>query len=87
MRTTLTLDADVARTLKTTVKARRLSLKEVVNDALRAGLGLQGKQRPRTRFVVKPHGGGFAAGIDPHKLNKLAAELEDEAALAKVSHR
>ena len=87
MRTTLTLDADVARTLKAMVRTRQASFKEVVNDALRAGLGLQTKRAARARFVVKPHSAGFAPGIDPHKLNKLAAELEDEGILAIASRR
>lgn len=84
MRTTLTLDADVARTLKTAVSARKVPFKKVVNDALRAGLGLQTMSRPSVRFTVRTHGGGFAPGLDPQKLNKLAAELEDEATLRKL---
>jgi hypothetical protein len=38
MRTTLTLEPDVAARLKAAVKARRRPLKAVVNEALRAGL-------------------------------------------------
>lgn len=38
MRTTLTLDKDVAARLAQTAKKRRLPFKTVVNDALRAGL-------------------------------------------------
>jgi hypothetical protein len=38
MRTTLTLDDDVAALLRRVQEARRASLKEVVNDALRQGL-------------------------------------------------
>ena len=87
MRTTLTLDADVARTLKSVVRVRKESFKKAVNDALRVGLGLQKKRVGRRRFVVKPHRGGFLAGVDPHKLSKLAAELEDEATLAAVLPR
>ena len=87
MRTTLTLDADVARALKTMGRARKTSFKEVVNDALRAGLGLKKKRATRQRFVVKPHRGGFLPGVDPHKLSKLAAELEDEATLATLLPR
>jgi len=40
MRTTLTLDKDVAARLEQTAKKRRLPFKTVVNDALRAGLSL-----------------------------------------------
>jgi hypothetical protein len=38
MRTTLTLDDDVAVTLKRLQRARDASLKDIVNDALRRGL-------------------------------------------------
>jgi len=84
MRTTLTLDADVARTLKTAVSARKQPFKTVVNEALRVGLGLQTKPHSRVRFTVKAHAGGFAPGLDPQKLNQLAAELDDEATLRKL---
>jgi Arc/MetJ family transcription regulator len=39
MRTTLTLDDDVAARLRTAVKRQRRPFRSVVNDALRAGLG------------------------------------------------
>ena len=39
MRTTLTLDADVAALLRRVRQSRGLSFKAVVNDALRQGLG------------------------------------------------
>lgn len=88
MRTTLTLDADVARTLRAAVQRRGVSFKEAVNDALRAGLGMEGAtRRPRARFVVTPHAGGLKAGIDPRKLGKLAAELEDRATLQSLTGR
>ena len=38
MRTTLTLDSDVAALLKRAQKVRKASLKTVVNDAMRQGL-------------------------------------------------
>ena len=38
MRTTITLEDDVAALVKKAMKARRASLKVVVNDAIRAGL-------------------------------------------------
>jgi hypothetical protein len=47
MRTTLTIDDDVAAALKRELKARKLGLKELVNDALRRGL--QQMQAPRSR--------------------------------------
>lgn len=49
MRTTLTLDKDVAASLERLRKARRASMKQVVNDALRQGLGQLASPRARPR--------------------------------------
>ncbi len=46
MRTTLTLDDDVAARLRSAVKTRRRPLKAVVNDALRAGLAAMETRAP-----------------------------------------
>ncbi len=56
MRTTLTLDKDVAAALERQRKARKASLKTVVNEALRQGLGQKAspppaRRAPRTRAV------------------------------------
>ncbi len=54
MRTTLTLDDDVARLLERAQKRRGASLKQVVNDALRAGLArLDEPRSPRRRFATR----------------------------------
>lgn len=87
MRTTLTLEADVARELQAEVRRRRTTFKEAVNSALRAGLGLESARKTEPTFVVKPHRGGWLPGIDPRKLGQLAAELEDEAALGRPEPR
>jgi hypothetical protein len=51
MRTTLTLEPDVAARLKAAVKSRRRPLKAVVNEALRAGLtALEKRRGARTPF-------------------------------------
>lgn len=50
MRTTLTLDEDIAATLHRVREKRNLSLKEVVNEALRRGLR-EMEDGPRTRQV------------------------------------
>lgn len=59
MRTTLTLDDDVAARLRGAVRKERRALKDVVNEALRRGL--EGIERPpstRRRFRTK----GFDLG-------------------------
>lgn len=45
MRTTLTLDDDVAARLKAAVKRENRPFRSVVNDALRAGLAVAAKPR------------------------------------------
>ena len=55
MRTTLTLDDDVAAKLKSACRERDVPFKQVVNEALR--LGLDGMKRPvakRERFIIEP---------------------------------
>ncbi|MGH9408505.1 MAG: DUF2191 domain-containing protein [Vicinamibacterales bacterium] len=59
MRTTLTLDDDVAARLKAAVKRQRRPFRSVVNDALRAGLAALGdRRRPKTAH----HTTGFNLG-------------------------
>jgi hypothetical protein len=54
MRTTLSLEDDVAALLEKVRKAKGLSLKQVVNTALRAGLlQLTTQDRPRRRFRTR----------------------------------
>lgn len=77
MRTTVTLDPDVAAKLKELAHRRRASFKETLNDVIRKGLSSQaGTREPSERYVVEPHAGGFRPGIDPDKLNQLVDELE-----------
>ncbi|HEY7334527.1 MAG TPA: CopG family transcriptional regulator [Bryobacteraceae bacterium] len=55
MRTTLTLDDDVAVLLERIRKQREVSLKDVINTALRHGLAeMQATPKPRTPFHTWP---------------------------------
>ncbi|MGH9815278.1 MAG: CopG family transcriptional regulator [Candidatus Acidiferrales bacterium] len=49
MRTTLTLDSDVAALLNRLLRARKTSFKQLVNDALRLGLQTLGSSPPKRR--------------------------------------
>jgi hypothetical protein len=78
MRTTLTLDPDVAAKLRQEVRRRGATTKTVVNEALRSGLGMHGKAIRPKRFRVQPHSFGFRPGVDLDRLNQLVDELESE---------
>lgn len=54
MRTTLTLDDDVAARLDQLRATRRVPFKQLVNDALRAGLQSLDRPPPRRRFRTRP---------------------------------
>jgi len=54
MRTTLTLDDDVAATLQSLRRRRRIGLKQLINEALRRGLKEMGRRRgPREPVRTK----------------------------------
>ena len=76
MRTTLTLDPDVARRLELEMKRSNEGLKAVVNRALRVGLGMTDKPIRPEPFEVVPHDFRFRAGIDLDRLNQLVDEME-----------
>jgi hypothetical protein len=77
MRTTLTIDEDVAAKLRELAHRRKLPFKEVVNAVLRRGLAAQAPRAvsPR-RFRVNAFASPFRPGVDPVKLNQLNDELE-----------
>ncbi|MGH9160117.1 MAG: type II toxin-antitoxin system antitoxin VapB33 [Vicinamibacteraceae bacterium] len=77
MRTTLTLDPEVARLVEDAVHRERRPMKQVVNDALRRGLAPTAPRRERYR--VAPHASAVRPGFDLAGLNRLADELEDGA--------
>lgn len=67
MRTTLTLDDDVAKRIERLRRARDLSLRDVVNQALREGLPLlEAPNRPRKAHTTKAVSlvGGLIGNID-----------------------
>ena len=79
MRTTLTLEDDVAAELREIARRSGRSFKEVVNDTLRRGLSTGAKPLAKNAtFEVRPKACGFRAGIDIGKLNQLVDDLELE---------
>lgn len=79
MRTTLTIDDDLAGLLKRRARELGVPFKEAVNRTIRAGLGEQAKPRRRAAPKTVAHSFGFRPGVDLDKLNQLADELEAEA--------
>jgi hypothetical protein len=80
MRTTLTLDPDVARLVEDAVHRARRPMKQVINDALRRGLAQPPSRREPYHLPV--HEATLQPGFDLAGFNRLADELEDEAILA-----
>ena len=86
MRTTLTLDDDLALKLKEKAHKSGKPFKVVVNMAIREGL-----RRPAVRpkpYRVKPVAlGGVQPGVDLDRALRLAEALEDEAIARKLELR
>jgi len=79
MRTTLTVDDDIAIELRRLSASTRQGFKSTVNDLLRRGLAASPRPLPSPgRFVIKAKACGFLPGVDPLKLNQLADEVETD---------
>lgn len=85
MRTTVTLDPDVAAALKEAARRRDISFKQALNDAVRAGLlqaaPAQAPYRVPTREM------GVRAGIDLTRALHLADEVDDQATVGDLDRR
>jgi hypothetical protein len=75
VRTTLSLDEDVAKLLRSEIRRSGSSLKTVVNHFLRIGLSISGKPL-RKRFVVQPRSLGLPAGASYDNVEELLAVIE-----------
>jgi plasmid stability protein len=84
MRTTLTLDDDLAEALRALAARDRTSFKETVNTVLRRGLTAQETRRRRKRFRVNVFDGPLRPGVDPLRLNQASDDLEVERASDRI---
>lgn len=84
VRTTLTLDHDVAQLVDDAVHSERRSRKEVVNDALRRALTRPVERREPYRLT--PHESAVRPGFDLAGFNRLADEMEDERVIDNARH-
>jgi hypothetical protein len=74
MRTTLTLDDDLAERIADLARESRRPFKSVLNDTLRRGLG--DSTPAETEFHLNAHPGKLRTGIDDRRFNELAWEPE-----------
>jgi hypothetical protein len=81
MRTTLTLEDDLAQRIADLARETRRPFKAVVNEALRRGLGEFSPPEPE--FRIHPHAGRLQPGIDDRGFNELVWEFEQE----RLPHR
>ena len=87
MRTTLTLDDDLARELKDEARHKGRPLKQVVNETLRAGLAARRRTTARRYRLTPVSLGGVVPGIDLDKALRLAEALDDAAVARKLELR
>jgi hypothetical protein len=84
MRTTLTLDDDLAALLKQRARELGIPFKEAANRTIGAGIGEVVATRGHPAPKTISHSFGFRPGIDLDKLGQLADELEAEAFAEKM---
>ena len=82
MRTTVTLDPNVQTMLRKEMRRRGEPFKQVLNDAIRAGLRDTGKRRREEAFEPLTFDMGEPR-VNLTKATALAAELEDEAIIGR----
>ena len=85
MRTTVTLNPDVAAKLKAVARERGISFKQALNSAVRAGLGGGRRAKPAFKQYSQPM--GLRPGFNLDKALQLAAALEDEEIARKLERR
>lgn len=82
MRTTVTIDPDVEILLKTAMRQRDASFKQVLNDGLRVALSTPRKSPPQPFRQLT-----FTMGrplVELTKATALAGELEDQERLSRL---
>jgi hypothetical protein len=83
MRTTVTLDDDVAAKLKRLARERDISFKEALNSSVRRGIE-RGEARPRPYRLPPPQRLEARRGVNLDKALQLAGEMEDAEIVRKL---
>jgi len=77
VRTTLTLEDDVAARLRAEARRTGRPFKTLVNEALRAGLLQKRLSRPKQQFTVEsPNFGGLHPGVSLDNIGELLERIE-----------
>jgi len=76
------LDPDVDARLRALARERGVSLRTVINEALRDGIRPQGDPEP---YKLPTRALGVLPGVNLDKALALAAELEDEERIRKMA--
>lgn len=76
MRTTLTLDEDVAARLEAEARRTGHSFKQTVNDLLRFALRARRKEQRRRAFEVTPRDLGLRPGLAYDSVSDLLEQVE-----------
>jgi hypothetical protein len=85
VRTTVTLDADVAEQLKALARRRNLSFRDALNSVVREGLAAERGENMPYRVASRPM--GLRPGIDLTHALSLADSIEDEEIIRKLELR
>ncbi|MCX7621339.1 MAG: ribbon-helix-helix domain-containing protein [Acidimicrobiales bacterium] len=81
MRTTVTLDDDVAKMLERRARERGTTFKHTINEVLRRGLAVGPDPEP---YELPTFSSPIQPGLDLTKALALAATLEDDEVLRKL---
>lgn len=76
MRTTLTLDDDVAARIQSEVRRTGQPFKRVVNHLLRAGLNARRQLRPTRPFTIEARPLGLRWGLSYDNISELLERVE-----------
>ncbi len=85
MRTTVTLDLDVAMALREVVRERAISFKKALNALVRAGLASRRQDVPVYRLPTRSL--GLRPDVDLDKALRLSTELEDAEIISRLELR
>lgn len=83
MRTTVTLEPDVARLLSEHARKTRRSFKETLNAAVRSGLRSNTVPPEKREFHLDVRPMGLKAGVDAGQLNSILDDLDADVFVAK----